>query len=48
VGFMTEPRPFKFRLKPRGQWVLDVIKKEWESAERSLERVMGLAQDVEN
>jgi cytochrome P450 len=48
VGFMTEPRPFKFRLKPRGQWVLDVIKKEWESAERSPERVMGLAQDVEN
>ncbi|KAJ4338623.1 hypothetical protein N0V95_008003, partial [Ascochyta clinopodiicola] len=24
VGFMTEPRPFRFRLKPRGQWVLDV------------------------
>ncbi|KAF3036125.1 hypothetical protein E8E11_002076 [Didymella keratinophila] len=47
VGFMTEPRPFKFRLKPRSQWVLDVIKREWESAEKSLDRVMGLAHDVE-
>jgi cytochrome P450 len=47
VGFMTEPTPFKFRLKPRGQWVLDVVKREWECAEKSLERVMGVATDVE-
>ncbi|KAF1940412.1 cytochrome P450 [Clathrospora elynae] len=47
VGFMTEPRPFKFRLKPRGQWVLDVVRKEWGSTEKSLERVMGVADDVE-
>jgi cytochrome P450 len=47
AGFMTEPMPFKFRLKPRGQWVLDVVRREWESAEKSLERVMGVANDVE-
>ncbi|KAL1642321.1 hypothetical protein SLS61_009707 [Didymella pomorum] len=47
VGFMTEPRPFKFRLKPRGQWALDVIKREWANSEKSLDRVMGLAHDVE-
>mgnify|MGYP004504256851 CR=1 FL=1 len=47
VGFMTEPKPFKFRLKPRGQWVLDVVRREWESTEKSLERVMGVANDVE-
>ncbi|KAF3038667.1 hypothetical protein E8E12_007107 [Didymella heteroderae] len=47
VGFMTEPKPFRFRLKPRGQWVPGVIKREWENAEKSLDMVMGLAQDVE-
>jgi cytochrome P450 len=47
VGFMTEPRPFTFRLKPRGQWVLDVVRKEWGSTEKNLERVMGSAVDVE-
>ncbi|KAL1795724.1 hypothetical protein ACET3X_005948 [Alternaria dauci] len=47
VGFMTEPKPFRFRLKPRGQWVLDVVRKEWESTEKSLEGVMGIANDVE-
>jgi cytochrome P450 len=35
VGFMTEPRPFRFRLKPRGQWVLDVVKREWGSVEKA-------------
>ena len=47
VGFMTEPKPFRLRLKPRGPWVLDVITREWASAEKSLDRVMGLAHDVE-
>jgi cytochrome P450 len=47
VGFMTEPRPFRFRLKPRGQWVLDAVRKEWHSAEKSLEGLMGIANDVE-
>jgi hypothetical protein len=37
VGFMTEPRSFKFRLKPRDQWILDVVRKEWENTEKSLE-----------
>lgn len=48
VGFMTEPRPFKFRLKPRGQWVLDVIEREWIGAEKSLDKVMNLAHTVED
>ena len=48
VGFMTEPRPFKFHLKPRGPWVLDVGRREWGSTEKSLERAMGVAEDVEN
>jgi cytochrome P450 len=47
VGFMTEPKPFKFRLKPRGKWVLDVVRREWENTEKSLEGVMGAANDVE-
>jgi cytochrome P450 len=47
VGFMTEPKPFKFRLKPRGQWVLDVVRREWGNAEKSLEGVMGVTNDVE-
>ena len=44
---MTEPKPFKFRLKPRGKWVLDVVSKEWDSTEKSLEEVMGISHDVE-
>jgi cytochrome P450 len=32
VGFMAEPRPFRFRLKPRGDWVRDVVGKECGSA----------------
>lgn len=47
VGFMTEPRPFRFRLKPRGQWVLDVVRRQWENAEKSLESVMGVVDNVE-
>jgi cytochrome P450 len=47
VGFMTEPKPFKFRMKPRGPWVVDVVKREWGSAEKCLERVMGIVKDVE-
>ncbi|KNG46049.1 cytochrome p450 [Stemphylium lycopersici] len=47
AGFMTEPRPFKFRLKPRARWVLDVVRGEWENTEKRLERVMGAANNVE-
>ncbi|KAL6156953.1 hypothetical protein ACJQWK_06478 [Exserohilum turcicum] len=47
VGFMTEPKPFKFRLKPRGEWAHNVVREEWERAEKSLEMVMGMAKDVE-
>ncbi|KAI9036934.1 cytochrome P450 [Aspergillus affinis] len=47
VGFMTMPKELKFKLKPRGDWVLDVIQREWDSAEKSLDKVMGTTQDVE-
>lgn len=47
VGFMTEPKPLKFRLVPRGDRVLAVVRRQWESAEKRLERVMGGADDVE-
>ncbi|USP74740.1 cytochrome P450 [Curvularia clavata] len=48
VGFMTEPKPFKFCLKPRGKWVLDVVREEWQRTEKDLDMVMGVANDVEN
>ncbi|KAJ6147954.1 MAG: cytochrome P450 [Acinetobacter pittii] len=48
AGFMTMPREVKFKLRPRGDWVLDVINKEWETAEKSLGKVMGTDVDVEN
>lgn len=47
VGFMTMPRERKLKLKPRGNWVLDIIQKEWEVADKSLDMVMGTAKDVE-
>ncbi|KAL5365239.1 hypothetical protein BJX96DRAFT_158814 [Aspergillus floccosus] len=47
VGFMTMPRERKFKLRPRGAWVLDVIKREWNDAEKSLDKVMGMTYDVE-
>ncbi|KAL4783835.1 cytochrome P450 [Aspergillus varians] len=46
VGFMTMPKDVKFRLKPRGDWVTEVVNREWEGAEKGLEVVMGLG-DVE-
>ncbi|KAJ9492609.1 hypothetical protein VN97_g558 [Penicillium thymicola] len=48
AGFMTMPRELKFKLRPRGDWVLDVIKKEWETAEKGLGKVMGTSVDVED
>ncbi|KAJ5969286.1 hypothetical protein N7501_005534 [Penicillium viridicatum] len=48
AGFMTMPRELKFKLRPRGDWVLDVIKKEWETAEKSLGKIMGTGVDVED
>ncbi|KGO43899.1 Cytochrome P450 [Penicillium expansum] len=48
AGFMTMPREIKFKLRPRGDWVLDVINKEWETAEKSLGKVMGTGVDVED
>lgn len=47
AGFMTMPRELKFRLKPRGDWVMDVIEKEWETMEKSIGKIMGAAGDVE-
>ena len=47
VGFMTEPAPFRFRLKPRGPWVADVISREYEVADKDLGSIMGGATDLE-
>ncbi|KAJ5820079.1 hypothetical protein N7474_005670 [Penicillium riverlandense] len=47
AGFMTMPKEVKFKLKPRGDWVLQVIQREWETAEKSLGKVMGTSNDVE-
>ncbi|PLN76184.1 cytochrome P450 [Aspergillus taichungensis] len=47
VGFMTMPAEFKLHLRPRGDWVVEVIEREWALADKSLDRVMGSAHDVE-
>ncbi|KAM0270897.1 hypothetical protein ACHAQH_009259 [Verticillium albo-atrum] len=47
VGFMTVPTEFRFRLRPRGPWVLDVVARSWESASKDLGEVMGMSYDVE-
>ncbi|KAL4880291.1 cytochrome P450 [Aspergillus karnatakaensis] len=47
VGFMTMPPETGFVLKPRGQWVVDLVRREWEGAEKGLEKVMGDGVDVE-
>ncbi|KAL4939188.1 hypothetical protein BDV06DRAFT_231235 [Aspergillus oleicola] len=47
VGFMTMPKSRKFRLKPRGDWVVDVVKRTWEGAEKGVDIVMGGGRDVE-
>ena len=48
VGFMTVPKEFSFKLKPRGPWVSDVIAKEWAAIDMSLDKVMGTTTDVES
>ncbi|KAF4951162.1 hypothetical protein FGADI_7652 [Fusarium gaditjirri] len=47
VWFMTEPKPFKLKLKPRGPWVSTVIKEEWRSADKDLGSTIGSMKDVE-
>jgi len=47
VGFMTEPKRFRFRLKPRGPWVEKVVTKAWAGAHRDFDKVMGITKDVE-
>ncbi|KAF5980174.1 cytochrome P450 monooxygenase family 17 subfamily A (steroid 17alpha-monooxygenase) [Fusarium coicis] len=47
VWFMTEPKPFKFKLKPRGPWVSKVIEKEWRTADKELGNSMGNISDIE-
>ncbi|KAL3455727.1 cytochrome P450 [Aspergillus heterothallicus] len=47
VGFMTMPREVRFKLKPRGEWVKRVVSEMWEGAEKGLDKVMGVADDVE-
>lgn len=47
VGFMTEPKPFKLKLKPRGPWVAKVVEAEWETADKDLGNIMGKPGDLE-
>jgi cytochrome P450 len=47
VGFMTEPKEFRFKLKTRGPWVADVIERSWKEADKGLDKVMGTSVDVE-
>ncbi|EAW15033.1 putative cytochrome P450 [Aspergillus clavatus NRRL 1] len=47
VGFMTTPPDVPFKLKPRGDWVLKVIQREWKTVEKDLDKVMGAAIDLE-
>lgn len=47
VGFMTEAAPFRFKMKPRGPWVAQVIEKEYSAADKNLGSVLGNAVDVE-
>ncbi|KAJ5949222.1 hypothetical protein N7454_000806 [Penicillium verhagenii] len=47
AGFMTMPSEVKFKLKLRGDWVVDGIRRECKSAEKGLGKVMGAANDVE-
>ena len=47
AGFMTMPE-VKFKLRPRGDWVISVINKEWETAEKGLGKVMGTDVDLED
>ncbi|KAF5567284.1 cytochrome P450 monooxygenase family 17 subfamily A (steroid 17alpha-monooxygenase) [Fusarium napiforme] len=48
VWFMTEPKPFKFKLKPRGPWVSKVIEEEWGTADKELGSIMGNMSDIES
>lgn len=48
IGFLTTPKDAKFKLKPRGDWVVDVINQEWKDAEKGLGEVMGATDDIEN
>lgn len=47
AGFMTMPGEVEFKLQPRGDWAVDVIRREWETAEKGLGKIMGGANDVE-
>ncbi|KAH6688980.1 cytochrome P450 [Plectosphaerella plurivora] len=47
VGFMTEPKEFRFRLKPRGPWVAGMIERSWQNSDKGLDKVMGASADVE-
>ncbi|PWY94373.1 cytochrome P450 [Aspergillus sclerotioniger CBS 115572] len=47
VGFMTMPQELDVRLQPRGPGIEKVIREEWETAEKRLDKVMGVMADVE-
>lgn len=40
-GFMALPAPYKLVLKPRGDWVVDTIKAEWDGQEKDVDVLLG-------
>ncbi|GFN11401.1 cytochrome P450 [Aspergillus tubingensis] len=47
VGFMTMPKELRMRLKPRGDWVMEAIKRGPKIAAEDLDQVVGSVNDVE-
>lgn len=47
VGFMTMPKELRMRLKPRGDWVMEAIKRGPKTAAEDLDQVIGSVNDVE-
>ena len=41
TGFMTEPKPFTFKLIPRGPWVPGVVEKAFAGLDTDLGHIMG-------
>jgi len=41
-GFMALPAAYKLVLKPRGDWIVDTIKAEWDSQEKDVNILLGV------
>lgn len=47
VGFMAMSKELRMRLKPRGDWVMEAIKRGPKIAAEDLDQVIGSVNDVE-